>query len=494
MSLEQAKPQGPGLDRLMRLRYEQSGQEASLFRTGLDTLIAELPHYQREAKAHPFVVQTDYLKRAGELRLIAPGIPKEFGGLGLQLSHITKGVKELSYYSPGHALSLFAVPHSLVAVPIEKGVQLANDARRHELVDILRRLQSGVEQAFFGLTEPNHSSDVAQYLEFQATPTSDGTHMLLNGQKSFITNPEGARWGLITASLEGETVVILVDMQEKQQDGSFTILGYHDKIGQYGPVLTSLELKDFRVPRDAVLGTWKEIARPTLIVGRNVIAGQAVGAMIRAMDIAYGWANYRIQSGEPLVNISGIAQMLLMGFEQILVCEALLSKSVHAYETGNPYKAGYASLAKLIAADSALSIGIFAQQLLGARGYVRGYYPKEGATVNPFEQELRQTDQAIAQLVLDMMAFPIYEGPRSLQSDVLVYSYFWDQMDELGAMLAAPDLVWDRYTAKPYPPVEKRLEFIETLVPSGEKPPKKDPSSSAAARNKLQAFLERYYR
>ena len=486
------RPSQPARDRLLSLRG--SGDEAfSTYMSGIDALAAHIPAHEKFARENLFVVDEDFLKRAAQYRLIAPSAPKEIGGLGLSLTEISHGTTELAWLSPAVALEISAVGFSLTGIPLEKGAEIAPPPRKQELHDVLRSLVTGEQRAFFALTEPKHGSDVAKYLEFEATPSQDGEYLILNGVKSFITNPEGARWGLVTARLNGEAVVLLVDMHEPQQNGKFEVLGKHDKIGQFGPVLTSIGAKDFRVPRNAVLGTWKEVARPTLIVGRTIIASQALGGMMRAMDTAYQWANYRVQFEKPLIEIPGIANMLRMGYEQLLVSQALVHRSAQAYDMGDPHATAYASVAKFIVADAAVSLGLFAQQLLGARGYVRGFIPKEGVFINPFEKELEETEQNIAQLLLDMLAFPIYEGPRSLQSDVLIYPYFHDRMDKIASMLSTPDLVHGRYQTAPLPTVEERVRFAWSFTPSETRAPQQTEEQKAAPFHRLNSFLTEYF-
>src|SRR5215216_891957 len=88
----------------------------------------------------------------GELGLLGPTIPEEYGGAGL--SYVAYGLiaREVERVDSGYR-SMMSVQSSLVMVPI---FEFGTEALRKKF---LPRLASGEWIGCFGLTEPNHGSD-----------------------------------------------------------------------------------------------------------------------------------------------------------------------------------------------------------------------------------------------------------------------------------------------------------------------------------------------
>lgn len=461
----EAKERKIGWDKLARLPLETTRPNARVFNLGIQSLLQDTPHYLQEAERNPFKVQEDLLRRAAELLLIGPRIAVEHGGLGLDALETYKGAATMAYESPGAALSIFAVGHSLVATPIEVAANLpsTSEKRRQELLNILEGLRTGDSRGFFALTDKRHGSDSGRAAELKLTDGPDGG-LVLNGPKDFITNPEGADYGVVIADYNDKRVVLLLDMNRKQHDGAFQIKGYHEKISFKGPVLTSIEFNNFILNQDDILGSWKDVARPTLIEGRNIVASLGLGIMARALDITMEWAKHRRQFDKQLFEIPYLKQRLTMGVEQFAVCNALLRKAAEAADANDVHASVYAAIAKVVITESAIEMAKFAQQILGARGVVRKFYPTNSED-DYFTEERRLIDQNIIDPLLAANTLAIVEGASTVQTDVLIYPYVTEeQMFELARLLPSPDFVWGPYSQN-RPTLEKRLEFIQQFIP-----------------------------
>jgi alkylation response protein AidB-like acyl-CoA dehydrogenase len=162
-------------------------------------------------------------------------------------------------------------------------------------------LITGERSMAFGLTEPLHGSD-ATWLETQAK--SDGDHWIINGSKRFNTGVHRATHDLIFARTAGEPgqahgiTAFLVPTDAPGFDIPYYWWTFNMPT-DHGEV----ELRDVRVPGDAVLGEVNrglEVGQTFLHENRIRQAASSLGAAQYCIDRAVGYANDRTVFGKPL--------------------------------------------------------------------------------------------------------------------------------------------------------------------------------------------------
>src|SRR3954451_20771508 len=128
----------------------------------------------------------------GELGLLGPTLPEEYGGAGL--GDVAYGLitREIERVDSGYR-SLMSVQSSLVMFPI---FAYGSEAQRRKY---LPRLAKGEILGCFGLTEPDHGSDPGS-MATRAAKVSGGYR--LTGTKMWISNAPVADLALIWAKLE----------------------------------------------------------------------------------------------------------------------------------------------------------------------------------------------------------------------------------------------------------------------------------------------------
>ena len=176
--------------------------------------------------------------------------------------------------------------------------RFGTDAQKAEWTEALI---TGERSMAFGLTEPGHGSD-ATWLETRAELDGDG--WVINGAKRFNTGVHRATHDLIFARSSGEPgqargiSAFLVPTDTR----GFTVLYYwwtFNMPTDHGEV----ELKDVRVPGDAVLGEVDrglEVGQTFLHENRIRQAASSLGAAQYCIDRAVTYANERSVFGKPL--------------------------------------------------------------------------------------------------------------------------------------------------------------------------------------------------
>ncbi|HUR89618.1 MAG TPA: acyl-CoA dehydrogenase family protein, partial [Ramlibacter sp.] len=117
-------------------------------------------------------------REMGELGLLGPTIPEQYGGAGLNYVCYGLVAREVERVDSGYR-SMMSVQSSLVMVPIN---EFGNEATK---LKYLPKLATGEWIGCFGLTEPNHGSDPGSMIT--RAKKADGGYKL-SGSKMWITN------------------------------------------------------------------------------------------------------------------------------------------------------------------------------------------------------------------------------------------------------------------------------------------------------------------
>ncbi|MFZ3290211.1 MAG: acyl-CoA dehydrogenase family protein, partial [Telluria sp.] len=151
-----------------------------------ERMVRDAAHAYSQDKLAPRVLEAfrheqmdvSIFREMGELGLLGPTIPAEYGGAGL--NYICYGLiaREVERVDSGYR-SMMSVQSSLVMVPI---YEFGTEAQRQKY---LPKLASGESIGCFGLTEPNHGSDPGSMIT-RARKVAGGYS--LSGAKMWITN------------------------------------------------------------------------------------------------------------------------------------------------------------------------------------------------------------------------------------------------------------------------------------------------------------------
>jgi len=338
----------------------------------------------------------DIRRLLAENEVLALPFPAEHGGVGADLLTQCLAIEQIARACVTSSLILSV--HALASLPLLMAGTKEQQAR------LVPALATGEKLAALALTEPEAGSDAAA-LRTRAIKEGDGYH--LSGTKRFITN--GSVAGLITVFAVTDADAprhqrISCFAVEVPADG-FKVSRLEHKLGIRGSPTAELSFDGVRVPADNLIGKegqgW-ELAMKTLDRSRPGIAAQAVGIAQGALDAAAQYARERKQFGQRIGEFQMIQAMLADMDARTEAARQLTYKACVEIEAGAPDASRWASVAKLVAGDTAMAVTTDAVQVLGGYGYTDDY---------PVERMMR--DAKITQ---------IYEGTQQIQRLVIARS------------------------------------------------------------------------
>lgn len=330
-------------------------------------------------------------KKAHALGLINLTIGSEFSGTGLSLFDACLVIEEMAAGCGAFATSMVA--NDLALTPIMIG------GTREQKMKFVKPICEAGQFASFCLTEPNAGSDVAS---MSTSFVDAGDHYVLNGNKQWITN------GGIASQY---TVFATEDKNKKHKGISCLVVdpkwsgvshGHHEnKMGQRCSNTTTVSFENVKVPKENLigfLGDGFKIAMKTLDFSRPMTAVIAVGIARAAFAHATNYAKDRKQFGASISSFQAIQFMLADMATKIEASRLLTQRSAQMLDRGENASL-HSSMAKRLAADSAMEITTDAVQIYGGNGYTKDY---------PVEKLMR-----------DAKLMQIYEGTSQIQRIVI---------------------------------------------------------------------------
>jgi glutaryl-CoA dehydrogenase len=232
-------------------------------------------------------------REMGELGLLGPTIPNEYGGPGL--SYVCYGLiaREVERIDSGYR-SMMSVQSSLVMLPIH---DFGTEAQRRKY---LPKLASGEWIGCFGLTEPNHGSDPGS-METRAKRVDGG--WLMSGAKMWISNSPIADVFVVWAKCQGGDFDGRIKgfILEKGMKG-LTAPAVHGKVGLRASITGEIVMDEVFVSDEQLMPGVEGLKGPftCLNSARYGIAWGALGAAEDCWHRSRQYVLDRKQFGRPL--------------------------------------------------------------------------------------------------------------------------------------------------------------------------------------------------
>ena len=306
-------------------------------------------------------MDTTIFREMGELGLLGPTIPTQYGGAGLNYVSYGLVAREIERVDSGYR-SMASVQSSLVMVPIN---EFGTEAQKQKY---LPKLASGEFIGCFGLTEPDHGSDPGS-MATRAYKTAGGYK--LKGSKMWITNSPVADVFVVWAkevSEGGAVGPIRGFILDKGMKG-LTAPAIHGKVGLRASVTGEIVMDDVFVPEENAFPEVQGLKGPftCLNSARFGIAWGALGAAEYCWHTARQYTLDRKQFGRPLAANQLIQKKLAdMQTEITLGLQACLRVGRMKDEHQNVVE--ITSLIKRNSCGKALDIARLARDMMGGNG------------------------------------------------------------------------------------------------------------------------------
>ncbi|MBN2070527.1 MAG: acyl-CoA dehydrogenase family protein [Candidatus Krumholzibacteriota bacterium] len=337
-------------------------------------------------------------KKAAELGFIGLHFPEECGGLGLGVIENVIVVEEFCRRDSGIGTAI-ALSDFASEIIMRHGSEKQKE-------QYLPAVAAGEMISAGAFTEPNHGSDITR---MDTTAVKDGDSWVINGTKTFITNGQIADFYLtlcqidqdITPSYKGMAIILV-----PKDTGGLTTEDVGSKMGIKMTSTAEVSYDDVKVPLENIIGVEGKGFYQVLEFfdeSRVEIAATALGIAAGAFDRALAYTMEREQFGKPIARFQVNQHKLADMATAVEYARLLTYKAAWNFDQGR-IDPKLTSMAKYVAAKTAVYVSDEAIQLLGGYGFMTEY-----------EVERYYRDAKIAE---------IYEGTKEIQKNTIASQIF----------------------------------------------------------------------
>ena len=318
------------------------------------------------------------MREFGELGLLGPTIPTEYGGGGM--NHVCYGLaaREIERIDSGYR-SAMSVQSSLVMHPINT---FGTEEQKQKY---LPKLAAGEYVGCFGLTEPDYGSDAGSLVT--RAEKVDGGYKL-TGSKMWISNAPIADIAVIWAKLDGVIRGFIVD-RAIAGDGFDTPV-IKGKLSLRASITGSIMMDGAFVPEENIFPDIQGLKGPfsCLNKARYGISWGTLGAAEFCWHAARQYTLDRKQFGRPLaanqlvqLKLANMMTEITLGLQSVLRVGRMLDEGTAAPDV--------ISIVKRNSCGKALEIARTARDMHGGNGISEEYHVMRHAanleTVNTYE-------------------------------------------------------------------------------------------------------------
>ena len=319
--------------------------------------------------------------------------PESSGGTGADFVSYALALIELAA-ADGALSTIVSIQNSLIVSGLLK------DGTDYQKQRFLPDLIAGRMIGAFALTETDAGSD-ASAIRTRAVKVDGGYR--LTGAKQFITSGKIAGIAIVYAVTDPDAgkrgisgFIVPTDSE------GYSVDKVEHKLGQAASDTCAIRFDGVFVPDELRLGAEGAgygIALSNLEAGRIGIAAQCIGMAQSALDIAIDYARDRKSFGKPILEHQAVGFRLADQAARLEAARHLVLHAAAMKDEGLPCLKE-ASMAKLVASETAESVVSAAIQTLGGYGYLEEY--------------------GVAKIYRDVRVCQIYEGTSDIQRMVIV--------------------------------------------------------------------------
>jgi glutaryl-CoA dehydrogenase len=316
-----------------------------------DKLLPRIQEAFRNEKTDPAI-----FREMGELGLLGPTIPPEYGGSGLNYVSYGLIAREVERVDSGYR-SMMSVQSSLVMVPIH---EFGTEAQKQKY---LPKLATGEWIGCFGLTEPNHGSDPGSMVT-RAKKVAGGYS--LSGSKMWISNSPIADVFVVWAKTEDDKIRGFI--LDKGMKG-LSAPAIHGKVGLRASITGEIVMDEVFVPEENLMPGVQGLKGPftCLNSARYGIAWGVLGAAEDCWFRARQYVLDRKQFGRPLAanqliqkKLADMQTEITLGLQGCLRLGRMKDEGTASVEI--------TSIMKRNSCGKALDVARMARDMLGGNG------------------------------------------------------------------------------------------------------------------------------
>ncbi|GGL48495.1 acyl-CoA dehydrogenase family protein [Halocalculus aciditolerans] len=344
-----------------------------------------------QERSYPYEV----VEKAAELDLLAPNIPVEYGGPGMDTLSSVIVTEELWRADPGIGSAVGSRGFG------SNMIQKYGDEWMKE--EWLPRIANGESACCSCISEPAHGSNVAG---IETRAEKDGDEYVINGDKMWITNGSIADVAVVMTVTDPDAESphrgITAFLVPADTEG-FEPTKINNKLGIRASDLAEIKLDDVRVPEENIIGELNKGFYQLMdffASGRSSVASQAVGVAQAAIDAATDYANEREQGGKLIKDYQAVSHKIADMAANTEAARALTYRAASEVQSGDDQLATrFASMAKLTASENAVDVADDAIQVFGGAGFV--------------------SDHPVERYYRDARITKIYEGTSEIQRNII---------------------------------------------------------------------------
>ncbi len=321
---------------------------------------------QREHWIERRHMEPEYWQKAGEVGILCPDVPTEYGGGGGDFGFDAITYEELQracVSSFGNGIQSI-VAHYLLVYGTEEQKQRW-----------LPGMASGDIISAIAMTEPGTGSDLQAV---KTTAIRDGDDYVINGSKTFITNGYNANLICIVAKTDPEARAKGISLIMAEVDGldGFSRNPPLKKIGMKGQDTSELFFDEMRVPVGNLLGTEEgqgfyqlmaQLPRERLIVGLGSVA-----IMETALERTIAYTKERRAFNQAISDFQNTKFKLAEAATETKIARVFIDHCIAALIAGT-LDAETASMAKWWCSERQFNLVNECLQLHGGYGYMWEY-------------------------------------------------------------------------------------------------------------------------
>jgi acyl-CoA dehydrogenase len=312
------------------------------------------------------IVPKDVWRKMGEQGFLCMDVPEEYGGLGADFLYSVILTEELGRTN---FTGLAAPLHSDIVVPYITSFGSEEIKKKY-----LPGCVSGESITAIAMTEPNTGSDLAA---IGTTAAEDGDEVVINGQKTFISNGINCELLVLAARDPGiENSYQAIDLYLVEADTPGFEKGKKiKKIGWHSQDTAELYFTDCRIPRENRLGRKGSgflMLMDKLQQERLMCSIIAVAAAENMLQWTVEYTRQRTAFGKPLSKFQNTQFKIVEMATEVKLGRTFLDKLIVDHMEGKNIVVDV-SMAKYWTTEMAMRVADQCLQLHGGYGYCEEY-------------------------------------------------------------------------------------------------------------------------